>query len=85
MCELLAISSRLPAAITYSLEEFSRNGSKLRSNRDGWGMALLRDHDAFLIKEPKPANDSAWVSSPAHDYGHWSLSTPLSNHRGTLF
>ena len=67
MCELLAISSRLPAAITYSLEEFSRNGSRLRSNRDGWGMALTCDRDAFLIKEPRPAGDSAWVQFAAEN------------------
>lgn len=67
MCELLAISSRLPAAITYSLEEFSTNGSKLRSNRDGWGLALVRDLDAFLIKEAMPASDSVWVRFAAEN------------------
>ena len=67
MCELLAISSRLPAAITYSLEEFSTNGSKLRSNRDGWGLALMRDLDAFIIKEAKPASDSVWVKFAAEN------------------
>ncbi len=61
MCELFAMSSCTPVAITYSLDEFSKNGSKLRHNRDGWGIALARDRDAFLIKEPKPAKDSPWV------------------------
>lgn len=61
MCELFALSSRSPAAITYSLVEFSRNGSKLRDNRDGWGIAFACDREAFLVKEPQPANDSAWV------------------------
>jgi len=61
MCELFAMSSRIPTAVTYSLEEFSKNGSKLRRNRDGWGIALARDRDAFLVKEPEPANDSVWV------------------------
>jgi predicted glutamine amidotransferase len=61
MCELFAMSSRKPAAVTYSLDEFSRNGSKLRHNRDGWGIAFARDREAFLVKEPRPANDSAWV------------------------
>jgi glutamine amidotransferase len=61
MCELLAMSSRKPTAIKYSLIEFSRNGSKLRHNQDGWGIAFARDRDAFLVKEPRPAKDSAWV------------------------
>jgi glutamine amidotransferase len=61
MCELLAMSSRNPTAITYSLIEFSRNGSKLRHNQDGWGIAFARDRDAFLVKEAQPAKDSAWV------------------------
>ncbi len=61
MCELFAMSSRVPAALTYSLPEFSENGSSLRSNRHGWGIALSRDRDAILIKEPEPATNSRWV------------------------
>lgn len=61
MCELFAMSSSSPTALTYSLDEFSRNGSRLRNNRDGWGIALARDRDAFLVKEPEPAADSIWV------------------------
>lgn len=61
MCELLAMSSHTPAAVTYSLEEFSKNGSRLRHNRDGWGIALARDKDAVLVKEPAPAANSIWV------------------------
>jgi predicted glutamine amidotransferase len=61
MCELFAMSSHKPAAVSYSLNEFSRNGSKLRDNRDGWGIAFARDREPLLVKEPHPANDSAWV------------------------
>lgn len=61
MCELLAMSCRTPSALTYSLNEFSRKGSKIRSNRDGWGIALACDLDAILVKEAEPASDSAWV------------------------
>ncbi len=43
MCELFAMSSRLPAAVTYSLHEFAENGSRRRHNRDGWGIAFARD------------------------------------------
>ena len=61
MCELFAMSSRQRAALTYSLPEFSENGSSLRSNRHGWGIALSRDRDAIVIKEPEPAANSRWV------------------------
>jgi len=40
MCELFAMSSRIPTAVTYSLDEFSKYGSRIRHNRDGWGIAL---------------------------------------------
>lgn len=61
MCELFAMCSSLPAKVTYSLETFSKNGSRLRDNRYGWEIALARDRDAFLVKEPTPANDSVWA------------------------
>jgi len=61
MCELFALSSSQPKALTYSLHEFSQNGSSLRSNRDGWGIALAKDRGAILVKEPKPATDSIWA------------------------
>jgi glutamine amidotransferase len=61
MCELFAMSCSVPSALTYSLEEFSRNGSSLRNNRDGWGVALARDRDVILVKEPEPAAESIWV------------------------
>jgi len=61
VCELFAMSSRKPTAVTYSVNEFSRNGSKLRHNRDGWGIAFARDREPVLVKEPRPASDSPWV------------------------
>ena len=61
MCEWFAMRSRKPTAVTYSLDEFSKNGSKPRHNRDAWGLAFARDREAFLVKEPQPASDSAWV------------------------
>ena len=54
MCELFALSSSVPTALTYSLGKFSRNGSRLRHNRDGWGIALARDRDAILVKVHGP-------------------------------
>lgn len=61
MCELFAMSSREPSAVTYSLNEFAENGSSLRANRSGWGIAYAHDRDAFVVKEAAPAAVSPWV------------------------
>lgn len=61
MCELLAISSRKPSAVTYSLTEFARHGGETYANSSGWGIAYFHDRDAFLVKEAEPAADSPWV------------------------
>ena len=61
MCELFAMSSRKPATVNYSLNEFARHGGATYSNNSGWGIAYFLDRDALLIKEPKPAADSPWV------------------------
>lgn len=61
MCELFAMSSGMPAVVNYSLHEFARHGGDTYGNNSGWGIAYYQDRDALLIKEPKPAADSAWV------------------------
>jgi predicted glutamine amidotransferase len=61
MCELFAISSNRPTAVSYSLDEFATNGSRIRSNRSGWGIAYFDERDVFLVKEAAPAKDSPWV------------------------
>jgi glutamine amidotransferase len=61
MCELFAMSSRFPATVRYSLEEFSRHGGLAGPHKDGWGIAYYDDGDVRLIKEAGPASDSACV------------------------
>ncbi len=61
MCELLAISSQRPSAVTYSLSEFAKHGGLTHGNKSGWGIAYFHDRDAFLVKEAEPASDSPWV------------------------
>ncbi len=68
MCELFAMSSRKPSAVSYSLPAFAERGSFIRKNREGWGIAYGRDADVFLIKEAKPANDSPWVEFAAEQH-----------------
>lgn len=61
MCELFALSSRRPATVRFSLQEFSRHGGLSGSHKDGWGIAWYEGGDVRLVKEPGPAADSACV------------------------
>ena len=61
MCELFAMSSRLPATITYSLEEFAQHGGRTGPHSDGWGIAYYGDRDARVIRDEDAAADSALV------------------------
>jgi predicted glutamine amidotransferase len=61
MCELFALSSRLPTEVRFSLETFARRGGLAGRNKDGWGLAYYVDNDVRLVKEPEPAFDSACV------------------------
>ncbi|HYT48602.1 MAG TPA: class II glutamine amidotransferase [Burkholderiales bacterium] len=61
MCELFAMSSRLPADTRLSLEAFARHGGLEGPHKDGWGIAYYADEDVRLVKEPEPASSSACV------------------------
>jgi len=68
MCELFTMSSRYPATVRLSLEEFARHGGLTGPHRDGWGIGYYEGRDVRLIKEPEPAADSEWVRFiEAHD------------------
>ena len=59
MCELLALSSRWPTAVTLSLSAFAEH----RGSADGWGVAFYDAGDVRLYKEPEFAAESAWLAS----------------------
>ena len=61
MCELFAVSSRIPTEVRFSFEAFSRRGGLGGRNEDGWGVAYYQGNDIRLLKEPSPAADSACV------------------------
>lgn len=61
MCELFALSSRIPTEVRFSFEAFSRRGGLDGRNKDGWGVAYYQENDVRLLKEPAPAADSACV------------------------
>ncbi len=69
MCELLAMSSRKPATVTFSLDEFARHGGYAGSNMDGWGVTFYEGRDARTVREPLAAWESPAVEFVAsQDY-----------------
>ncbi len=58
MCELLALSSRLPTSVTLSLSTFAQH----RGADDGWGVAFYDSGDVRLYKEPELAAESEWLA-----------------------
>ncbi len=62
VCELFCLSSRLPTRAAFSLDIFARSGTPGEGAIDGWGVASYEGRDIRLYKEPKPANDKAWVT-----------------------
>lgn len=61
MCELLAMSSRRPTRLTFSLETLAAHSGRSGRYRDGWGVAYYQDNDAVLFREPIAASDSPLV------------------------
>ena len=61
MCELLGMSSNLPATVSFSLMKFAEHGGFSGPHSDGWGIAYYEGLDARLIKEAEAAADSDWV------------------------
>lgn len=61
MCELFAMSARFPTTVRLSLDELARHGGATGPHRDGWGIALLDEGDAVVIREPEAACKSRWV------------------------
>jgi len=55
------MSSRVPASVTYSLEEFARHGGATADHRDGWGIAYHEGREARVIRDVDAASDSPYV------------------------
>lgn len=61
MCELLAVSSRQPTKLTFSLGILAAHSRPAGSSRDGWGAAFYQGLDVALFREPQAASDSPMV------------------------
>lgn len=58
MCELFAMSSRVPATLGLSLGRLARHGGAEGPHKDGWGLACYEERDCLLLREPRPACES---------------------------
>ncbi len=58
MCELFAMSARLPATVRLSLSELARHGGETGPHADGWGVAFQEETDVRLLREPDAASSS---------------------------
>lgn len=58
MCQLLALNSNHPAAITFSFEGFVARGGRTDHHRDGWGIAFFEDTGCRLFVDYQASIDS---------------------------
>jgi glutamine amidotransferase len=56
MCELLGVSAQYPVALEMSFRKLMQRAEL--SNPHGWGTVYYEQNDAYLFREPRPANDS---------------------------
>ncbi len=61
MCELFALSSRLPTTLSLSLTRLASRGAPGGKLADGWGVAYYDGADARVLREPEPAGMSPWL------------------------
>lgn len=62
MCELLAMSARIPTTIRLSMDELARHGGGTGPHRDGWGLGFVDAGDALVVREPAAAAESRWLA-----------------------
>ena len=58
MCELFAMSSRMPTTISLAMEVLARRGGAEGPHKDGWGVGYFSGPDVLLLREPGAACQS---------------------------
>ena len=61
MCQLLGMNSNKPAAISFSLEGFSRRGGLTGEHSDGWGIGYFDEHGSRLLFDERPSATSELI------------------------
>ena len=68
MCELLGLSSNIPATVNVSLPTLAEHGRVSGTYNDGWGIGYYEGLDVRLIKDSAAVGDSEWIQFIAnHD------------------
>ena len=70
MCEIFALSARLPATVDVSLQALASHGGGEGRNRDGWGIAEYLGRAVRVVKDAAPAASSPWVQFIASHRSH---------------
>lgn len=61
MCELLGLSSNVPATVNVSLPKLAEHGRISGTYNDGWGVGYYEGADVRLIKDSAAVGDSEWI------------------------
>lgn len=61
MCELLGLSSNVPAAVNVSLPKLAEHGRVSGTYNDGWGVGYYEGADVRLMKDSAAVGDSEWI------------------------
>ncbi len=68
MCELLGLSSNVPATVNVSLPKLAEHGRVSGTYNDGWGVGYYEGPDVRLMKDSAAVGDSEWIQFIAnHD------------------
>ena len=61
MCELLGLSSNVPATVNVSLPKLAEHGRVSGTYNDGWGVGYYEGADVRLMKDSAAVGDSEWI------------------------
>ena len=59
MCQLFAINSNVPTAVTFSLTGLAARGGRTDEHADGWGVAFHSEGGSQIFRDDQPASESA--------------------------
>ena len=67
MCQLFALSSRAPTAVTFSFTGFSARGDGTGEHADGWGIAFHDASGCRVLIDERRASDSPLAEFPCNN------------------
>ena len=61
MCELLGLSSNIPATVNVSLPKLAEHGRVSGTYNDGWGVGYYEGAEVRLMEDSAAVGDSEWI------------------------